>query len=401
MLRHIHLTRSPFGGSGAYALRLVDGLSKAGSPGKVIFLDPEHAGKISRSFSFINRLSRSFLGRVSVVPFHSLVLTKTLFEHDFGAIKLIHFHGINGVLGVQYVRNILSEPLPVFWTIHDMWPLTGGCLVYRGCDHFQGHCQGCPALKTPFGFLAMLDLQIKKRLCKEGRIQPIANSSWTACKIAESAVFQDVEEIPVVHPILSHEFSIADNAFSEGSSKNTRFKVALGARSVTDEFKGIPQFLDALAARPALASKVEIVIFGDGTLRIPSGLVVDQIGKIEGEREMARLYQAVDCFISPSRMETFGMTIAEAQACGCRVIAFDVGGVGDAFHPEAGALIRDGNWLDLLDALEREVDQGEQFQVSRMKVAAEICSKFSQESIAEQQLAIYERQLQRQLQTKH
>jgi glycosyltransferase involved in cell wall biosynthesis len=100
-------------------------------------------------------------------------------------------------------------------------------------------------------------------------------------------------------------------------------------------------------------------------------------------------------------METFGMTIAEAQACGCRVIAFDVGGVGDAFHPEAGALIRDGNWLDLLDALEREVDQGEQFQVSRMKVAAEICSKFSQESIAEQQLAIYERQLQRQLQTKH
>lgn len=396
MLRHIHLTRSPFGGSGAYALRLVDGLRKAGSPGEVIFLEAEHGGKISKSSSVINRLGRSFLGRVSIVPFHSLVLTKTLFEHDFGAIKLIHFHGINGVLGVQYVRNILSEPLPVFWTIHDMWPLTGGCLVYRGCDHFQGHCQGCPALKTPFGFLAMLDLQIKKRLCKEGRIQPIANSSWTACKIAESAVFQDVEEIPVVHPILSHEFSITDNAYSMGSSKNARFKVALGARSVTDEFKGIPQFLDALAARPALASKVEIVIFGDGTLRIPGGLVVDQVGKIEGEREMARLYQAVDCFISPSRMETFGMAIAEAQACGCRVLAFDVGGVGDAFHPEAGAMVRDGDWEAMLEALENEVEQVDVFLEARSRVSWEIRAKFSPEKIAGQQLAIYERHFQKQ-----
>jgi glycosyltransferase involved in cell wall biosynthesis len=396
MLRHIHLTRSPFGGSGAYALRLVDGLRKAGSPGDVIFLESENVGKISKSSSVINRLGRSFLGRVSVVPFHSLLLTKTLFDLELGEIKLIHLHGINGFLGVQHFRNTLSESWPVFWTIHDMWPLTGGCLVYRGCDHFQGRCQGCPALKTPFGFMAMLDLQIKKRLCKEGRIQPIANSSWTARKIAESAVFQDVEEIPVVHPILSHEFSIVDNAYSLGSGKNARFKVALGARSVTDEFKGIPQFLDALAARPALASKVEIVIFGDGTLRIPGGLVVDQVGKIEGEREMARLYQAVDCFISPSRMETFGMAIAEAQACGCRVLAFEVGVVGDAFHPEAGAMVRDGDWEAMLEALENEVEQADVFLEARSRVSWEIRAKFSPEKIAGQQLAIYERHFQKQ-----
>ncbi len=404
-IKSFHLTRSPFGGSGSYAIRLVDSLRNAGSPGEVLFLEPQHFTQNSNSKTeglaiLYNRLSRSFLGRVSAAPYHSLLLTRTAFQWNFSPDELVHFHGINGALGPLYLWNSLAKSTPVFWTIHDMWPLTGGCLVYRGCDHFQGRCHGCPALKPPFGFLAAVDLQIKKRLCKERRIQPIANSSWTALKISESAVFQGLKEIPVVHPILSEAFSPVDENIERGAQKKRQFKVALGARSVTDEFKGIPQFLDALAARPALASKVQIAIFGDGALRIPSGLVVEQLGKIEGEQEMARLYQSVDCFISPSRMETFGMAIAEAQACGCRVLAFDVGGVRDAFHPEAGALIRDGNWRNLLDALENEVERGSQFQFSRIKVATEISSKFSQEKIAGQQLAIYERHLQRCLQTK-
>jgi glycosyltransferase involved in cell wall biosynthesis len=399
LVKHIHFTRSPFGGSGAYALRLVDSLKNAGSPGEVFFLEAQDTAdkigtKTGRFTVFYNRLSRSFLGRASAAPYHSLLLTRSAVKWNFSSDALLHFHGINGALGLLQLRNSLAKSTPVFWTIHDMWPLTGGCLVYRGCDHFQGACQACPALKNPFRFLAMLDLQIKRGLFKGSRVQPIANSSWTAHKISESAVFQDVEEIPVVHPILSHEFSIADNAYSMESSINARFKIALGARSVTDEFKGIPQFLDALAARPALASKVEIVIFGDGTLRIPSGLVVDQVGKIEGEREIARLYQAVDCFISPSRMETFGMAIAEAQACGCRVLAFDVGGVVDAFHTEAGALVRDGDWGAMLEALENEVEQADVFSEARSRVSREIRVKFSPEKIAGQQLAIYKRHFQ-------
>jgi len=252
----------------------------------------------------------------------------------------------------------------------------------------------------PFRFLAMLDLFIKRDLCKGGRVQPIANSSWTARKIAESAIFRNLEDIPVVHPILSQEFFPEEEISGEGEKIKSRFKIALGARSVTDEFKGIPQFLDALAARPALAAKVEVVIFGDGILRIPAGLVVEQLGKIDGDRAMAQVYRGVDCFVSPSRMETFGMAIAEAQACGCRVLAFDVGGVGDAFHPEAGALVRDGDWGALLDALDNEVERAGISLGIRSRVAREIRGKFSPEKIAGQQLAIYERHFQKQSQTK-
>lgn len=373
---------------------------------EVFFLEAQHLAQISNPkpgqfpYSY-NRLIRSFLGRVSVAPYHSLLLTRSAIPLDFSPKKLLHFHGINGVVGAQFFRNIIAKSSPIFWTIHDMWPLTGGCLVYRGCDHFQSNCKACPALKSPFRSLAMLDLQIKKALCKGRRIQPIANSSWTARKIAESAVFRHIEDIPVVHPILQQEFSPADENSGHGAPQKSRFTIALGARSVTDEFKGIPQFLDALAARPTLAAKVEVVIFGDGMLRIPSGLVVEQFGKIDGDRAMARLYRGVDCFVSPSRMETFGMAIAEAQACGCRVLAFDVGGVGDAFHPEAGALVRDGDWGAMLEALENEVEQADDSLEARSRVSQEIRWKFSPEKIAGQQIAIYERHFQKQSQAEH
>ena len=44
-------------------------------------------------------------------------------------------------------------------------------------------------------------------------------------------------------------------------------------------------------------------------------------------------------------METFGMALAEAQACGTPVVAFDVGGVSDAVSDEcAEYLVPNGDF---------------------------------------------------------
>ena len=63
--------------------------------------------------------------------------------------------------------------------------------------------------------------------------------------------------------------------------------------------------------------------------------VVDQM-------ELARLYNAADVFVFPSRTDTFGLVLLEALACGCPVAAYPVTGpvdvIGDA---PAGALDED------------------------------------------------------------
>jgi glycosyltransferase involved in cell wall biosynthesis len=47
---------------------------------------------------------------------------------------------------------------------------------------------------------------------------------------------------------------------------------------------------------------------------------VEFLGHVTGDEKAARLQRA-DVFISPSRHESYGLTIAEAEAAGCRVIS--------------------------------------------------------------------------------
>jgi len=65
------------------------------------------------------------------------------------------------------------------------------------------------------------------------------------------------------------------------------------------------------------------------------------------------LYHAWDICVSTSEYETFGMTMLEAMACGCPVVAYPGGSVAEVIG-EGGALIRDGD-LDALVAAVREL----------------------------------------------
>ena len=51
--------------------------------------------------------------------------------------------------------------------------------------------------------------------------------------------------------------------------------------------------------------------------------------------ELAGLIRAFDCYVSPHRVESFGLTVAEAMALGVPVIATDYGGTVDFVTEEA------------------------------------------------------------------
>jgi glycosyltransferase involved in cell wall biosynthesis len=61
-------------------------------------------------------------------------------------------------------------------------------------------------------------------------------------------------------------------------------------------------------------------------------------GGIRERRDVARLLAAADIFVSASLMETYGLTLVEAMACGAPIVAFRVGGIPEA-APDGQAAI--------------------------------------------------------------
>jgi glycosyltransferase involved in cell wall biosynthesis len=93
--------------------------------------------------------------------------------------------------------------------------------------------------------------------------------------------------------------------------------------------KNLGAFLDC----PAAGSKV---VVGDGPdlamlkARYPQAHFT---GALSGEA-LAQAYCAADCFVFPSRTDTFGLVMIEAMACGLPVAAFPVAGPLDVVGPK-------------------------------------------------------------------
>ena len=213
----------------------------------------------------------------------------------------------------------------------------------------------------------MLDLRVKRNFIRHFQIQPIANSRWMANRIRESSLFSQVASTPIVPPMVGNAFfaeNISDICAELGIPENRTF-ISLGARSLDDRFKGIPEFLEHLSRETDLADKLTVLLFGDGRIEVPANLDVRLLGNITDPHKLAKVYHTSAMFISPSKMETFGMTLAEAQACGTPVVAFDVGGIRDAVAVEdTGTLVQSGDFLGLFAHLKNVISKPEWFKAS-------------------------------------
>jgi glycosyltransferase involved in cell wall biosynthesis len=193
---------------------------------------------------------------------------------------------------------------------------------------------------------------------------------------------------PIVDPVY---FSIEiDNIREELQIPSDKKVIALGAREVTDRHKGIPEFLEALAKKPELAAQCVILLFGEGELELPGHLDVRVLGRLNSAEELAQVYSSSDVFVSPSAMETFGMVLTEAQACGTPVVAFDVGGVPDAVSEEcAEFLVPNGDFESLLNAVGKVFEKSSKVDGAWRVNRDWARERFEASVIAKRQLNVY------------
>jgi glycosyltransferase involved in cell wall biosynthesis len=104
---------------------------------------------------------------------------------------------------------------------------------------------------------------------------------------------------------------------------------------------------------------------------------------------LAEIYRSLDLFVSASAMETFGMAILEAQACGTPVVAFKTGGTPEAVCPSGSKLVRNGDWAALFQAVEVMFENAAKGGGKKRELSEWVAQRHSWHAIAEKQIAIY------------
>ena len=390
------------GGTGQYALRLSNALRDIGVDSTVLLAEgPWIDGTIpidridTGVRTFAARAIRSFTRRISVTPFHT-IRGAELYDTPEAILPgdVVHLQGLNDWIGFDGLRRMIPPGARVFQTVHGPWEFSGGCVILAGsqCDHFRHDCSHCPALRPAWRNLACLELNNKRAFVDYFRIRPIANSHWTAARINESSLYRHIRSVPIIPPIV-HE------AFTSNFTFDLREKlgipahktvICVGARSLTDSFKGIPEFLIRLGAEANLANRVTVLAFGDGTLPYPTNVDVRLLGAIRNSADLADVFRTADLFISPSRLESFGMTLLEAQATGTPIVGFDVGGIRDAVWPDHSSnLVPIGQWDMLFQMISAMVSQGGRQDVMMTKMREWVVKSFSSVAVAKIQLETY------------
>ena len=426
------------GGGGVYTSRLSEALRRNDVVSRVLSLDDGSllppGGLPSQIFNRHDWALSGMLRRRSrgpVLSFHRRQLWNP--EVEIQGDDIVHLHSITGFIGDGGLRHLLRHRPRVFWTAHNPWLFTGGCVAYAGCDRFESGCKMCPLLKFPLERWTSWELKAKVNFWRDFGVQPIANSEWMAGMMRRSPLFRGMD-ISVVPPIVDKIFTAnAKNLRSEklnedltaedtteyrvsceigqpkvgpkgeivGASESkctefvalwsggNRFVVGMSARALTDKGKGIEEFFQRLPLNRAFLKQTTFVLIGDGKIRVPAGLDCRFPGHVDSPARLALMYRSLDLFVSASAMETFGMAILEAQACGTPVLAFEVGGTPEAVFPTGCKLVRDQDWARLFLELEDMFDSAVKGGGKKHELAEWVAKRHDWQSIAAKQIKIY------------
>lgn len=258
---------------------------------------------------------------------------------------LVHLFWVNS--GFMQIESLKRFKKPIVWTLHDMWPFTGGCHYDNECGKFRESCGHCPALSSMNEHdLSRLVWKRKHKCWADVPIVVVATSRWLAEMAGASRLFKDkrIEIIPngidtrKYKPV---EKKVAREALDLPQDKKLLLFSAFSA--TTDHRKGNQFLVPALKklSQEGWSDRIELVVVGAFPYEDPPdlGMKVHYMGNMHDEVSQVLLYSAADATIAPSRQENLSNTVMESLACGTPVVAFDIGGMPDMVdHKKSGFL---------------------------------------------------------------
>ena len=191
--------------------------------------------------------------------------------------------------------------------------------------------------------------------------------------------------------LTKHERSASLNTKQERS--------VIGVVSRLEHIKGMDLVIPAFAKVRRRFPDVRLIVVGDGSLRGSMEQQAQELGCADAvtwagrqpQEALPQYYSEMDIVLMPSRSEGFGLTAIEAMACGCVVVASDVGGLPEVVRDGiCGLLHRTEDVADMAEKICSLIASSELYR-SLQKNALQHVQKFSFQRYASAVCDLYER----------
>lgn len=273
---------------------------------------------------------------------------------------VVHLHNIHGYyISIEMLFDWLAKHhCQVKWTLHDCWAFTGHCVyfTYAKCSQWKTHCayeKPCPQLNTYPKTISKTNcernFEDKRRIFTSiptNRMTLIAPSHWLEGLVKQSFLKEYPLEVRL-NTIDTSIFRPTPSDFRERYGIGDRFMI-LGVASPWTERKGLETFL---RLANDLDDNFSVVLVGLSKKQIkamPSSVVALERAD---SRELASIYTTADVLLNPTREDNYPTVNLEAQACGTRVITYDVGGCAETLQDERSYIV--SNYFEVIQALTR------------------------------------------------
>lgn len=256
----------------------------------------------------------------------------------------LHGYYINIELLFEWIKK--HPKMQVKWTLHDCWAFTGHCshFTVAKCEQWKTRCSHCTQLRRYPACIALSSVsknfERKRKACTGVKSMTlITPSKWLADLTRESFL----KEYPVevcYNTIDNNTFKPTFSNFREKYGLEGKYMI-LGVANVWDERKGLQDFCELYQR---LGDRYAIVIVGltkKQIKKLPSQII--GITRTSNPQELAGIYTTADIFFNPTYEDNYPTVNLEAEACGTRVISYNVGGAPETLKSEKSQLVPVGD----------------------------------------------------------
>ena len=346
---------------------------------------------------YLDGFATYFYSKHQKVPFSSAWLPEKL-TSKVAKLKpdIVHLFWVNG--GFLRIETLKNFKQPIVWTLHDMWPFTGGCHYDDECGKFHQSCGNCPVLNSEHEQdLSRRILKRKQKSWEDVPIIVVATSHWLADMARSSSIFRD-QRIEVIPNGIDTEIYKPGNKVAARAAYNLpqdKYLILFSAFSATSDKRKGNQFLVLALEKMSQAgwgSKTELVIIGASKPESPPDMEmkVHYMGHMHDEISQVLLYSAADVVVAPSMQENLSNTVMESLACGTPVVAFNIGGMPDMInHRINGYLATPFESDDLADGIMWVLESKERHDTLSKQARETVEKRYALKTVANQYLSLY------------